>query len=174
MKKLLGLSLLVASCSASAQFKCVDSKGQIAFQQTRCSVSDKEQKVRVYVGEAPKPVPAASTAQPTIGPYQRMAANSERERLLEERARVIENLAGQINYLQDTIARRNLQMSAELANLQNKKAYARNNLAGATWEQSISTEMQAITQKYKTMNDVDFERMRQLRSDLEAAKSNKK
>ncbi len=127
----------------------------------------------VFAGEAPKPATAPPAAQAALSADQRILANLERERRLEEKARSIDNLEGQISSLQDIINRRNTQMTAELAALQNKKAYARNNLAGATWEQSISSEMQAVTQKYKTMNDSDFERLRLLRADLESIKSAK-
>ena len=37
---------------------------------------------------------------------------------------------------------------AKLAALRDKKSYANNNLAGATWEKSISDEMQAVAQRY--------------------------
>jgi len=40
-------------------------------------------------------------------------------------------------------------LDAELALLSAKKGYANNNLAGATWLQSISSEMQATSEKYK-------------------------
>jgi hypothetical protein len=151
----------------------VDGKGNTTFQQTPCSAAEKEQKVMVFAGEAPKPATAPPAAQAALSADQRILANLERERRLEEKARSIDNLEGQISSLQDIINRRNTQMTAELAALQNKKAYARNNLAGATWEQSISSEMQAVTQKYKTMNDSDFERLRLLRADLESIKSAK-
>jgi hypothetical protein len=173
MKKPIGVVLCLITFAVAAQYKCVDNKGNTTFQQTPCSAAEKEQKIRVFAGEAPKPAPAVPVAPPTLTPDQRILAKLERDRRLEDRARNIDNLDGQINYLQDVINRRNTQMTAELAALQNKKAYARNNLAGATWEQSISTEMQAVTQKYKTMNDADFERLRLLRTDLEAAKAAK-
>jgi hypothetical protein len=51
--------------------------------------------------------------------------------------------------------------------MRRKKGLANNNLAGATWEQSISSEMQAIVQKYKTKNDIDIERLRVLRVELD-------
>ena len=86
------------------------------------------------------------------------------------RTRRTQELQAQIQQAEDAIANRNTQMSAELNALGAKKTLARNNLAGATYEQSVSTEMQAVTQKYKTMNDVDLERIKQMRADLAALK----
>ena len=47
------LLLLTMACSgALAQYKCVDAKGSTSFQQTPCPAANKEQKIRVFVGEA--------------------------------------------------------------------------------------------------------------------------
>lgn len=40
-------------------------------------------------------------------------------------------------------------LDKEMAALRNKKQYAANNLAGATWEASISQEMQAVTASHE-------------------------
>ena len=40
-------------------------------------------------------------------------------------------------------------MTREMDALRAQKARANNNLAGATWEQSLSTEMQAVAARYK-------------------------
>lgn len=173
MKFLFAIALVVASCTAAAQYKCVDSAGKTTFQQTPCPAAEKEQKIRVPGGDAARPPASAPASQPALTPEQRLLANIERERRQEERAQSIDNLERQIAYLQDLINRRNGQMAAELAGLQAKKSSARGNLAGATWEQSISSEMQAVTQKYKTMNDLDLERLRQLRTELDGVKASK-
>jgi hypothetical protein len=56
----------------------------------------------------------------------------------------------QIAYNQTRITAYEAMMDAELAALRAKKGQARNNLAGATWEQSISTEMEAVAANYAT------------------------
>ena len=53
------------------------------------------------------------------------------------------------------MANRSEQMSREMDALRAQKARANNNLAGATWEQSLSTEMQAVASRYKVMNVAD-------------------
>lgn len=174
MTKVFSIVLAFVTCTASAQYKCVDTNGKVAFQQMPCSAAEKEQKIRVFPSEAAKQVPPSTApSQPALTPDQRLLANIERERRLEEKARTIDYLQGQVAYLEEVIARRNVQMSSEIAVLQSKKGYSKNNLAGATWEQSISVEMQAVAQKYKTMNDIDLDRLRQLRTNLEAARTAK-
>lgn len=54
-------------------------------------------------------------------------------------------------------------MEAELAHLRLKKTAALNNLAGATYEQSISSEMQAVTTGYDTRIRAKDEELKQLR-----------
>ena len=44
-------------------------------------------------------------------------------------------------------------VNKELTDLSEKKKYAANNFAGATWEQSISFEMSAVTSKYDALID---------------------
>lgn len=173
MKTFLVLALVLASCTAAAQYKCVDSAGKTTFQQTPCPAAEKEQKIRVPGGDAAKSPASAPASQPALTPEQRQQAAIERERRQEERAQNIENLERQIAYLQDLINRRNGQMASELAALQEKKGAARGKVASAASEQGISSEMQAVTQKYKTMNDPDLERLRQLRIELDGVKAGK-
>ena len=61
--------------------------------------------------------------------------------------------------LEATIDGRNRRMQDEMAAIQSRKAQAKNNLAGATWEQSLSTEMQAVASKYQALNDADQARL---------------
>jgi ubiquinone biosynthesis protein UbiJ len=44
-------------------------------------------------------------------------------------------------------------MNEKITALRYKKRQARNNLAGATWEQSISVEMDAISNQYNSRID---------------------
>lgn len=62
------------------------------------------------------------------------------------------------------MANRSEQMTREMDALRAQKARASNNLAGATWEQSLSTEMQAVASRYKVMNDADQEQIKALRA----------
>lgn len=85
-----------------------------------------------------------------------------------ERDRKVLELDREIERAELAMNNRNSQMAGEMEALRSRKALARNNLAGATLEQSISTEMQAFATKYKAMNDVDIEQLKQLRPQREA------
>ena len=54
-------------------------------------------------------------------------------------------------------------MGAELDALKTKKKQANNNLAGATWEASISQEMLVVTQRYQMKATADQLKLEQLR-----------
>gem|GEM_PF-785867 len=172
-------------------YKCT-LNGKTVFQDVVCTPQAASGSVRVFTGilgnHQPEPDSPSSetrvggsesqgkqptTPRPTLSPEQRILANAERSRRLEQRESLIGDLNQRIHYTENLIDSRTSRLSSEIATLQAKKSYARNNLAGATWEQSISSEMQALTQKYKTMNDVDFEKLKQLRIALETAKTQK-
>lgn len=90
-----------------------------------------------------------------------------------ERDRLIFEKQHQIASLERTVAERNTQMAQEIDQLRQRKSLARNNLAGATWEQSLSSEMQAVTQKYQAINQIDLEQIRVIRAEVSALQSQK-
>jgi hypothetical protein len=65
---------------------------------------------------------------------------------------------------QNQIAQHRAQCDREYRDLQGKKTLANNNLAGATWEQSISTEMAALAARCDS-------RSRELLTNLELVRS---
>lgn len=79
-----------------------------------------------------------------------------------ERDRRLREIDQEIVREREAMAGRAQLMEREMAGLRSKKASANNNLAGATWEQSISVEMQAVAQKYRALNDISAERIRAL------------
>ena len=87
-----------------------------------------------------------------------------------EKDRRVRELDQQISDTEAAINGRNAAMNNELAALRSRKQFANNNLAGATYEQSLSSEMQAVAAKYKAMNDVDVARLQQLRLDVANAR----
>lgn len=147
------IALTLSASSAQALYKCTGSKGEVTFQDAPCANAQKQQAMTV---RAAPPDAAASVAG---GPEQRLLATMTRDRRIRE-------LEFAIASLDADVVNRNRQMNLELDELRNRKAYAKNNLAGATWEQSLSTEMQSVSAKYKTMNEADFERLKQLRGEL--------
>lgn len=92
-----------------------------------------------------------------------MARQMERERLIREKEFEIAQLG-------EMMARRTGLMEQELAALRIKKMQANNNLAGATWEQSISTEMSVVVEKYKVQKEADGERLKVMSAELRRLK----
>jgi predicted RNase H-like nuclease (RuvC/YqgF family) len=64
-------------------------------------------------------------------------------------------------------------MDAELATLRQKKQTAANNLAGATWEASISSEMQSVSHSYKTKIETTQSRIDEANRNLERLRLSK-
>jgi hypothetical protein len=160
------LTLLVLPLAAAAQYKCVDAAGRVAFQQTPCTAQEKQQALKLPVATTT----AAPASSATSGPVDQAAsADARMLRKMQGERRVLE-LERAVQGTETNIVSRNVRMEQEFAALRQLKAGANNNLAGATWEQSLSTEMQAVATKYKSLNDADQDRLKTLRADLAAAK----
>ena len=174
--------LFAASTPAWAIYKCDDGTGKQIFQDRPCTTGKSASiEVRPASGHAPKeePVRAAKdqhSGNPLTGTTKPM---TEAQRL-NEPADQISNLSRlkDINdlYLGGAYERtRRVQSSCnrEMDALANKKRFSANNLAGATWEQSISAEMQAVAascqaEQLAAQNDLDriIKEKAQLEKDL--------
>lgn len=62
-------------------------------------------------------------------------------------------------------------MSSDISALQQKKTAANNNLAGAVWEQSISQEMAAVTDKHTADIQVKQNSLDRMRKELDGPRS---
>lgn len=153
------LALLAAALAvgtpAWAINKCTGPDGKTVFQDAPCAGKGEKIDVRPASGSAASPPPATA---PAPGARQAVAKEGafgeswQRRTYLENRG--IADARGAI------VAHQN-QCDAKQKELAAKKGQARNNLAGATWEQSISTEMQAAA----TLCD---SKQRDLRAQLES------
>lgn len=116
--------------TAATIYTCTDSKGRKTFSQMPCA-----------------PDAQATTVR---GPdlMGSVAANSEATDKIRNSNR-LRSLGVQITRKSDEIENLNNQMSRELAQLKATSGHANNNLAGAAWQQSLATEMQATAEKYK-------------------------
>lgn len=130
--------------------KCAGLDGKVAFQDTPCV--GKGEKIEV------RPASGASFSTPATPPVLEDAPKrqSEADRLnaltaTSQRGRFkIELEERQVPYAREAIAKQQTQCDAQLKTLQIKKLSANNNLAGATWEGSISSEMTAIATRCST------------------------
>lgn len=154
MRITLAALCLLASVPAAAQVnKCVVA-GKVVYQAAPCK---------------------SGTQQAVIQPrsdVSEAAAQANREKFLaDDKVRQTNNRRARIDDAITALARDidayQKAMDVELAALQARKAQANNNLAGATWEQSIATEMQAVTAKYKAKIETAQERIKGLRAERE-------
>ncbi|WP_144007083.1 DUF4124 domain-containing protein [Pelomonas sp. KK5] len=156
---------LVACGAAQAQYRCGRPDGSVSFQQTPCAQADKSQKLDIKPASGyAAPEDEAGTTRPRPTVEQRMLSGLEAERRVRE-------LEQQVADTENRIAQHNDAMEREIAALRARKTNAKNNLAGATWEQSLSTEMQAVTQKYQALNNVEVQRLRRQHRELDAARA---
>jgi hypothetical protein len=120
----------------SETYKC-QVNGTVAYQQQPCA-NGTEKAILVAPGE------------PTDEAAQAHRAKFEADNAARLAAARLKSIDDRIAYNQTRIAAYEAMMDSELAALRAKKYQARNNLAGATWEQSISTEMEAVAANYAT------------------------
>ena len=140
--KRLTTTLIVATLSIgtaqAAVYKCEGPNGKLTFSDQPCQGAPSEEVTVDYVKpSAEQRLDAAEAA----ASHQRMA--KERDQQQAERAR-----QAQIASIQNSIDRLQAARDRELAALRLQKRTAANNLAGASYLQSISQEMEAVTQRY--------------------------
>lgn len=141
--------LLIGSVAQAGIYKCkVD--GAVVYRSSPCVKEGKEIRIKSAPASAPVPRMDDRDNDRPEGTGKESTRQSERAYLVQ---REIDKKNRKIEKHNKNIKRYRKRMRSELAALKRKKGYARNNLAGATWEQSISTEMRAVTEKYQQMID---------------------
>lgn len=153
--------------TAHAQvFKCKDANGTTVFASQPCGAGAQAIDVRPASGAARTPPLATTTAPASSTAIGESAAprsltqradDAARRRILDDD---IYRKQRELNALQE-------ELSARQAQLREKKRHAANNLAGATWEQSISDEMQAVAAEY----DIKIRRVTKELDELKARKA---
>ena len=137
------LTVLSTPAYTAEIYKCMDANGRPIYSQMPCG-SDAEKTTIT----PPDEIGSVSTDRNSL----RAIKQSNRLRDIE-RDIAAENR--RIRSLQQS-------MEAELEKLRQKKRQARNNLAGAQWEQSISTEMSAVVERYNTKIKATSDRVSRL------------
>lgn len=154
--------VLAALCTPAWSInKCTGADGRIVFQDAACGGKGEKMNVRPASGDSSTPqntaVPAANDAEKPKTEAQRIEAqivdSQRKRRKLELEARLVPDAQGAIGYQRS-------QCDQQIKALQDKKNLANNNLAGATWETSISSEMTAVATRCDTRN-------REVREDLD-------
>lgn len=139
-----------------------------AAQVSKCLIDGK----LVYQAAPCKPGAAQSVLVPRADVSEDTAKANREKFLANDAVRKTNNrrdrIDAEVGALERDIAGYQKSMDTDLADLQARKARANNNLAGATWEQSISTEMQAVTAKYQTKIKTAQDRIGSLRQEKTA------
>jgi hypothetical protein len=142
-KTLTAMTVLLLAASAHAQvFQCVEN-GRKVFSDKPCGQDAKPLEVRPSSGRVTPSSPQSAGANE--------AAQKQSQDDLSKRA----DLAVKKRLLDEEIYRKEQRlkslrsdMEQKLADLREKKRNANNNLAGATWENSISQEMNSVVASY--------------------------
>lgn len=142
-KALLTLFVMTLATTGHAQiYKCTGANGALVFSQKPCGA------------DAQEVVYKDTTAGVTIvgeGDFSRVeAANRDRDisRSIERRYQTISGLQNQ--------------RDAKLDDLRRQQRRAANNLAGATYLQSIATEMQSVSEDYNARISMERDAIRDL------------
>lgn len=168
--------VIVFGCALCAHtwagvYKCkVD--GQVVYQASPCASGGHELKIDLRPARAadqPKQAGASASGAKAVG--ARYTRQSELVFLVQSE---IQNKRRAIRRHQKKIKVYQKRMRRELAALREKKRYANNNLAGAMWEQSISMEMQSVTQKYRQLIEVEEFEIKTLREQIAALQASLK
>lgn len=166
------LAALLLSTPAWAVYKCKNANGSITYQATPCangSGDTIDTRPAASYGHAPAVTAPAAAAESGATPEQNAPATptsgyQAKEGPFNEKWR-------RMNYLRNrgvpdanwNLNSHNNDCRIKMQQLENKKRHANNNLAGATWEQSISAEMQA----HATMCDMRGRELQSHRDRLE-------
>jgi len=165
-KKLLIALCFISSAASAEVYKCsVD--GKTVFSDQPC-VKGTGGAVTIKVAPVSSPpTPAENEAAATE--RNRIQANEKVRRDLDNRL-AIRQIDEDILRNQTKLRLLSSQMEAELQALRNKKARANNNLAGAVYEQSVSSEMNAVTSSYSNKIEIvkaEIERLQREKNKLE-------
>lgn len=159
MKYAVGLVLLATlSSTASAQtsfYKCKDERGNPVFSQRPCGTDAETGSVSgpAHTGGPVTTIESAPAAAEPPSAWDKVEASN----LLRDANREIDRREARVASLE-------AERDRKIAVLKNKKRYANNNLAGATWEESISSEMQAITDQYQSKIDAEHRKIDRLQA----------
>ncbi len=155
MRYLLPLMFLFTLPAQAAVYKCVVD-GRTTFSDRPCAADAARVEMKVYRPSADEAVRAEERVRGLQATLSAKQDTRQRRRLLRN-----------IRDAEDEIASLQRAMDDEHRALKQKKRRASNNLAGATWEESISTEMRAVTSRYVAKIDFVKEQLARYRAELD-------
>lgn len=137
--------VLVLPVQATEVYKCKDEKGRLIFSQKPCAKDAEVVKVNT---------PPAETGTNFAGSdFSKFDAKKAKD----DNAKAIANIYKRIDGLRN-------ERDNKINNLKRQQGYARNNLAGATYMQSLATEMQSVTDDYNGRIEMEMKEIESLRA----------
>lgn len=161
---LLGLAPVVSS--AQSLYKCMQG-GNVVYQDRPCSGYGARIVTGVPISSGYSQNVTKSAAVEPKDPVARIKSTADRM----ERERMIGEKEYELKMEEQRIAEYTIAMEHELNQLRKKQSTASNNLAGATWLQAISQEMQAVTDRYKVHIAESRRRIEQLQAEINTLKA---
>lgn len=147
MKRLIAsvvLGGLVFGAQATEVYKCKDDKGRLIFSQKPCAKDAEKIKVS---GPAET---GTNFAGSDFSEFDAKKAKDNREKAIADIYSNIDSLRAE--------------RDRKINKLKRDQGYARNNLAGATYMQSLATEMQSVTDDYNARIEMEMKEIESLRS----------
>lgn len=141
------VTLFSASLASAQMYKCTIN-GSLTFSDKPCGADATVIEVKTQKAGSDTPDPGIAAMADELSKDRRRA-----------------ELDKEIKAAEDQLIAIGARMNTELALLRKKKDYANNNLAGATWESSISQEMNAVTEKYRIQSQGVENRLARLRDE---------
>lgn len=139
----IAIGFLLCNLANAEVYRCVID-GKVSFSDTACPGAGKAIDVKVVPPSGPGSDAEIRAIQNN---RDRIQSNEKIRQSLDNRLK-IRQLDDEIDSAQIKLRMLSSQMESDLQALKNKKRSANNNLAGAVYEQSISSEMNAVTASY--------------------------
>jgi len=144
VRALAGLAALLLAAPAMAQiYKCPDASGRTVIQQVPCA-GGKAMNVRPASGHDPARAPVLAPADAAAGGGAAAAKPMTEAERINRRTRLSQLESREIDGAKRAILRGQERCRSEAAAINAQRGTARNNLAGATYLQSLGTQEQAL------------------------------
>ncbi|WP_275100156.1 DUF4124 domain-containing protein [Sedimenticola hydrogenitrophicus] len=151
---MLGMIAALFASQAGAAYKCVVD-GKTTFSQTRCAPEAEKMELKAR--------------QPSETDIQNAETRAEeiKDQITKNKVqRDTRKIKYRISELERDVSRYQRSMDAELEIIRLKKTQANNNLAGATYEQALATEMKAVIDNYSSKISDARDQIKELRGQL--------
>lgn len=143
--------LLATGASAQAQtnfYQCQDQWGQPVFSQKPCGEDAEQRSI-----DGPR---QSASGEHDEGVWEKVSASN-----------VIRDAERDLVMRKGRVASLEAERDRKIATLRNKKRNASNNLAGAIWEESISSEIQAVNKWYQSKIDSELRKIDRIRDQID-------